>query len=82
MPANLIEYEVVRVGPEVAEIKRGLADLGRKGYELAHTHVDEKGVYTFIFSKDTGLTAESDNNNQVGGDWIDDGFVNEETAWT
>ena len=81
MPANLIMYDVLRAGPEISEIKSRLNDHGRRGFQVVHTSKDEKGIYTFICSKDTGRAAEEDDN-QVGGDWIDDGFVNEETSWT
>ncbi len=80
MPANLIEYEVIKVGPEIATIKAALNDIGRRGFLLHHANPNEAGVYTFIFSKDTGRVAEEVT--ETAGAWIDDGFVNEETSWT
>ncbi len=77
MPAHLYEYDVMVVGPEIAEIRRALAERGRRGFTISHTRVDERGVYTFILSKDTGMHAEEDNS-----EWVDDGFVNDETSWT
>lgn len=79
MPANLIEYEVIKVGPDLEDIKNGLNEVGRRGFFLQDTRVDDAGVYTFVFLKDTGITAEPE---ETGGEWIDDGFVNEETSWT
>ena len=77
---NLIEYEVVRVGPELEAIKEALNSLGRHGYQVLNTHSDDSGVYTFVLSKDTGRPAEVPS--ETAGEWIDDGFVNEETSWT
>jgi hypothetical protein len=78
MPAFQIEYDVVTAGPGIEMIRKVLAERGRRGYALNHTHVDAQGVYTFILSKDTGMHVEDDHQ----GEWVDDGFVNEETAWT
>jgi hypothetical protein len=81
MPAHQIEYEVLRAGPNLEEIKKALNEVGRRGFQLHDTQANESGVYTFIFSKNTGITAEEPGE-VAGGEWIDDGFVNEETAWT
>lgn len=78
MPANQIEYDVVVVGPEVEAIKKILVDRGRRGFTISHTRVDEKGVYTFIMAKVTGMQVEE----EAPGEWVDDGFVNDETSWT
>lgn len=80
MPAHQIAYEVVKAGPDADHIRSALNDIGRRGFQLHHTTVAESGVYTFILSKDTGLIAEEQE--ATGGEWIDDGFVNEETSWT
>ena len=80
MPANLIEYEVIQAGPELGDIKSALNELGRRGFELQDSRVNEEKIYTFIFSKDTGISAEV--RGDTSGDWVDDGFVNEETSWT
>lgn len=77
MPAYQIEYEVVVAGPEIEAIKKVLVDRGRRGFTLSHTRVDEHGVYTFILSKDTGMHVEEEQ-----GEWVADGFINEETSWT
>ena len=77
MPATQIEYEVVVVGPEIDQIKKALTDRGRRGFAISYTRVSDEGVYTFIFFKDTGMHAEDDNV-----EWVDDGFVNDETSWT
>jgi hypothetical protein len=77
MPANLIEYEVVVAGPEIGSIQKALTERGRRGFSISHTRVNDDGVYTFIFFKDTGMHAEDDN-----AEWVDDGFVNDETSWT
>ncbi len=77
MAANLIEYEVVVAGPELDSIKKALNDRGRRGFVLSHTNVNPEGLYTFIFSKDTGRLAEDDLS-----EWVDDGFVNDETSWS
>lgn len=79
MATNLIEYEIIRVGPALEDIKKSLNNVGRKGYHLHDARMDSAGVYTFIFSRDTGRLAEGD---EIHGEWIDDGFVNEETSWT
>ncbi len=79
MPAHLILYEVLRAGPEVSSIREALNEAGRKGYVLRDSRANSEGVYTFILSKDTGITAEEQG--EAPGDWIADGFVNEETAW-
>lgn len=79
MAANLIQYEVVRVGPGLDDVRRALNEAGRRGYQLHHTQTDAGGVYTFILSKDTGRAPEGE---EVTGEWIDDGFVNEETSWS
>ena len=80
MPANIIEYEVIQVGPKIEDIKGGLNELGRRGFQLQDSRVNDEGVYTFVFSKDTGISA--DVRGDTSGDWVDDGFVNEETSWT
>lgn len=77
MSATLIEYDVVVAGPSLEAIKRALGDSGRRGFRLHHTEVNAEGVYTFILSKDTGRHVEDD-----ATEWVDDGFVNEETAWS
>lgn len=79
MPANVIKYEVLRAGPEVSSVREVLNEAGRRGFVLCDTRMDEKGIYTFILSKDTGLAVEE--TNETAGEWIADGFVNEETAW-
>lgn len=76
MASSLIEYEVVVAGPEVDSLKRALVSCGRRGFSLLHTNVSPEGVYTFILSKDTGMHAEDE-----AVEWVDDGFVNEETSW-
>jgi hypothetical protein len=78
MAATQIEYDVVVVGPDVNAIRKALAERGRRGFTLSHTSVDAGGVYTFIMAKDTGMTADD----ELSTEWVDDGFVNEETAWT
>ena len=78
MPANLIEYDVVVAGPEIEAIKKSLAERGRQGFLLSHTHVNETGVYTFILARNTGMQAEDPSAKE----WVDDGFVNDETAWS
>ena len=80
MSSNLIEYEVLKVGPELEKIKSALNDLGRRGFLLKSSQTSEEGIYTFILSKDTGISAEVAQD--TSGDWVDDGFVNEETSWT
>jgi len=77
MPAHQIHYDVVVAGPDVEQIKKVLTDRGRRGFAISHTRVDDKGVYTFIMFKETGMQAEDDNV-----EWVDDGFVNDETSWT
>ena len=77
MPANLIEYEVVVAGPEIDAVRKALNERGRRGYTLTHTRVTPEGVYTFILYKNTGMNAEDDQT-----EWVDDGFVNDETSWT
>lgn len=79
MAASLMEYEVLKVGPEPEAIKEALNEKGRYGYVICHTEVDAEGTYTFIMSRNTGRSPEGE---EVTGEWIDDGFVNEETAWT
>lgn len=79
MATTLIMYEVIRVGPKLDEIRKALNEVGRRGYKLHHAQADSAGVYTFIFSKDTGRAPEGE---EVTGEWIDDGFINEETAWS
>lgn len=79
MPAHLILYEVLRAGPEIQSIREVLNEAGRRGYILRDTRANSDGVYTFILSKDTGIIAEE--HGEAAGDWIADGFVNEETAW-
>ncbi len=76
MASTFIEYEVVTVGPEIKEMRRALNELGRRGFRLQHTRVDNAGVYTFIFWKDTGRLPEDEQT-----EWVDDGFVTDETAW-
>lgn len=76
MPANQIEYDVVVAGPRAEEIKKALNERGRSGYAISHTHVGDDGVYTFILTKDTGRQIEDET------DWVDDGFVSEETSWS
>ena len=78
MPVNVISYEVLRIEPEVEILKKALNDMGRKGFEVHHTHVDASGAYTIIFCKDTGITADEES---TAGGWVDDGFVTEETSW-
>ena len=78
--ANLIEYEIIRVGPELKDIKDQLNLIGRQGFAVLHASMDKDGVYTFVFSKDTGRAAEV--TTETSENWIDDGFVNEETSWT
>jgi hypothetical protein len=78
MPANQIQYEVVVAGPDIEAIKKALTDRGRRGYALSHTHVGEDGVYTFILHRDTGMHPEEESPVE----WVDDGFVNDETSWT
>jgi hypothetical protein len=80
MPANLIEYEVIKVGPEIQDIKAKLNEVGRRGFALQNTYADSSGVYTFVFSKDTGRVAEEIT--ETAAEWVDEGFVNEETSWT
>jgi hypothetical protein len=80
MPATLIEYEVIKVGPDMAEVKKALTKFGRKGFGICDTRVNTDGVYTFILSKDTGRHPEGDEE-PAGGEWIEEGFVNEETSW-
>lgn len=77
---NLIEYEVVRAGPDIQAIKESLNNLGRQGFQVLDSRADGEGVYTFVLSKDTGRPAEIPS--ETTGEWIDDGFVNEETSWT
>lgn len=77
MPANRIEYDVLTAGPVPEAIRKALNERGHRGYAIAHTRVDDDGVYTFILAKDTGRQVEEENV-----EWVDDGFVNEETAWT
>lgn len=77
MPAQLYVYDVIVVGPETADIKKALLERGRRGFTISHTRVDDQGVYTFIMSKDTGMHAEDE-----ATEWVDDGFVNDETSWT
>jgi hypothetical protein len=77
MPANQIQYEVVVAGPEVDSIKKALTDRGRRGFAISHTQVNDQGVYTFILFRDTGMHAEED----AAVEWVDDGFVNDETSW-
>jgi hypothetical protein len=81
MAATLIEYEVFQVGPELKDVKKSLNDLGRRGFRVVHVRVGDTGVYTFILCKDTGRNPEGEEV-PAGGEWIDDGFVNEETSWT
>jgi hypothetical protein len=81
MPATLIEYDFIKAGPEMADVKRALNAIGRRGFQICHTRTSSDGVYTFILSKDTGRNAEGEEE-PAGGEWIDDGFVNEETSWT
>lgn len=78
MPANQIEYDVVVVGPAVEAVKKALTERGRRGFTIAHSRVDDGGVYTFIMSKTTGMQVEE----EVAGEWVDDGFVNDETSWS
>lgn len=78
MAATQIEYDVVVAGPEVGAIRKALTERGRRGFTLSHTHVDAAGVYTFILARDTGMHAEEEQPTE----WVDDGFVNDETAWT
>lgn len=81
MPATLIEYEVIKAGPGLSEVKRALEPYGKRGFIIQHTRVNEEGVYTFVLSKDTGRNPEGDEA-PAGGEWVDEGFVNEETSWT
>lgn len=78
--ANLIEYDIIRAGPDLESVREQLNRAGRHGFALQHTTVDGDGVYTFVFSKDTGRAAEV--TTETSENWIDDGFVNEETSWT
>ena len=55
MPATLIEYEVIKAGPEMADVKRALNTIGRRGFRVCHTRVNSDGVYIFVLSKDTCL---------------------------
>lgn len=79
MPAYVIKYEVLRAGPEASAVREALNEAGRRGFVIRHTRIDDHGVYTFILSKETGLHVEEQN--EAAGDWIADGFVNEETSW-
>lgn len=79
--STLMEYEVFQVGPELKDVKKSLNDFGRRGFRVVHVRVGDAGLYTFILCKDTGRNPEGEEV-PAGGEWIDDGFVNEETSWT
>lgn len=79
--STLIEYEVLQAGPELKDVKRALTEYGRRGFRVCHVRVGDTGIYTFILMKDTGRNPEGEEV-PAGGEWIDDGFINEETSWT
>lgn len=78
MANHLMVYEVFVTGPELPKVKEKLNEYGRKGYHIEHTRVDEEGKYTFVMSRDTGREPIDEQHSE----WVDDGFVNEETSWT
>ena len=78
MANHLMVYEIFTAGPELPDVKETLNEYGRKGFRIEHTRVDNDGQYIFVMSRDTGREAVDEQHTE----WVDDGFVNEETSWT
>lgn len=78
MASTVIEFEVLSVDSDPEGMKAALNEIGARGFNLVHTHVQEK-TYTFVLSRDTGRQREEASSST---EWVDDGFVNDETAWT
>lgn len=78
MSVTAIKYEVVTVDATPEALSEALNTLGAQGFGLHHTHVQD-GKYTLILSKDTGRLPDEATSST---EWVDDGFVNEETSWT
>lgn len=75
MPATIWEYEVIRCGPELQDVRSRLNTMGERGFEVLHLKEDGNGVFVLIMAKNTGRPVQEKEDY-----WLDD-VTPAESAW-
>lgn len=77
MPAHIWEYEAVRCGPDLQEVKSRLNQYGERGYEVLHVQVEGSGSYVVLMGKNTGRPVQEKDEF-----WLDDvASSSSESTW-
>lgn len=77
MPAQIWEYEAVRCGPDLQEVRSRLNYYGDRGFEVLHVQVEGSGAYVVLMGKNTGRPVQEKDDY-----WLDDvAPPSGESAW-